>query len=276
MSITKIYRKDNQPFAQIPNEAIRDPQVTQSGFRLLAYLMSHQDGYEVTYEQIERQTGLGRYAINQAADNLTRLGWLEVVRPKLPNGQFGAKSWTVLNPHSATTVGNSTVESPHVERPTDIRRTPSIEEQVKEVINPQPALADAFKEFWAIYPMHREKQDAIKAFEKAVKAVGVEVILEGARKYRDDPYRSKSYTKYPATWLNKGCWDDDPLPPRELTADEKAEKQREINERLRKVEQEHMRQLRAEDEERKRRAVPPPQCDHGASVITCRKCRFTK
>mgnify|MGYP003636215631 FL=1 len=66
MSVTKIYRLDNQPFAQIPNEAIRDARISSNGFRLLAYVMSHKDGYNVTYGQIERQTGIGRYAINKA------------------------------------------------------------------------------------------------------------------------------------------------------------------------------------------------------------------
>lgn len=116
--IHRVYRLDNQPFAQIPREAIRDPRVTQTAFRLLAYLMSHEDGYELTYGQIERETGMGRYAINEAIKNLDTLGWLKTKRPKLANGQYGPKAWYVLNPHLPT-VGNSTVADSTVERPTD-------------------------------------------------------------------------------------------------------------------------------------------------------------
>ena len=67
--VQKIYRLDDQPFAQIPRQAIRDRRINQNGFRLLAYLMSHQHGYELTYGQIERETGLGRWAINAAIAN---------------------------------------------------------------------------------------------------------------------------------------------------------------------------------------------------------------
>jgi predicted transcriptional regulator len=85
--IQKIFRRDNQPFTMVPNELIRDPEITPNAFRLLSYLMSHENGYEITYGQIERQTGLGRYAINEAVKLLGEKGWLEVARTKVSNGQ---------------------------------------------------------------------------------------------------------------------------------------------------------------------------------------------
>jgi hypothetical protein len=33
-------------------------------------------------------------------------------------------------------------------------------------------------------------------------------------RYRNDPNREPEFTAHPATWLNAGRWDDDPLPPR--------------------------------------------------------------
>jgi hypothetical protein len=123
MSGVYVYRHDNQPYAQIPNQAIRDPRLSSNAFRLLAYLMSHKDGYKLTYDQIERQTALGRYAINEAIKVLTSLGWLQVERPKKYNGQFDAKAWYVMDPYDSATVGHSTMESPHVEPPADIKKT---------------------------------------------------------------------------------------------------------------------------------------------------------
>ena len=109
--IHKIYREDNQPFTMVPNELVRDPEVTPNAFRLLAYLMSHQDGYEITYAQIERQTTLKRWAINAAIELLTDKGYLEVRRTKKSNGQWGPKDWIIKDP---ATVGHSTVEPSHV------------------------------------------------------------------------------------------------------------------------------------------------------------------
>jgi hypothetical protein len=145
MSGVYVYRQDNQPFAQIPNQAIRDPRLSSNAFRLLAYLMSHKDGYKLTYDQIERQTTLGRYAINEAIKILTALGWLQVERPKKDNGQFDAKAWYVMDPYDLATVGHSTMESPHVEPPTDIKKTNKREKtNDKELTTRATVLSDDF------------------------------------------------------------------------------------------------------------------------------------
>jgi hypothetical protein len=274
MSVTKIYRRDNQPFAQIPNEAIRDPRITPNAFRLLAYLMSHQDGYELTYLQIERETTLGRYAINQAAECLTLLGWLAVDRPKAANGQFGAKSWTVLTP-TATSVGHSTMERLHLEQPTDNKKTTSLEDKELRTVNPQAALEDvSFDEFWKVYPLKRDKQAARKALRTALKTTSLEEIVEGARRYAEDPNRSEKFTKYPATWLNAGSWADGPLPERERTPEEKAAEAKAKYERDRQAAIEASRRQREESEAARRAAEanPPAYCEHGRVKVICRKC----
>lgn len=117
--IHKIQRADNVPFTLIQNQIVRNPAISLPGFRLITYLMSHSDGYEITYEQIERETGLGRYAINSGIKNLEELGYLRTERPKLPNGHFAAKSWTILDP---TTVGNSTVGNSTMDESTDNKK----------------------------------------------------------------------------------------------------------------------------------------------------------
>lgn len=73
-----------------------------------------------------------------------------------------------------------------------------------------------FDEFYDdAYPRKEDRKKAWKAWQKAIKegADAAEVIA-GARRYRDDPNRSDTYTKHPATWLNAGAWDNGPLPPR--------------------------------------------------------------
>lgn len=71
-----------------------------------------------------------------------------------------------------------------------------------------------FNDFWNIYPRHAAKDRARKAWKKALTRTTAHAIIEGATRYRNDPNRDPTYTKHPATWLNAGCWDDDPLPPR--------------------------------------------------------------
>lgn len=73
-----------------------------------------------------------------------------------------------------------------------------------------------FDAFWQAYPRRAEKEAARKAWPKAVAAAcgNVQLIIDGAQRYRDDKNREAEFTKHPATWLNRGCWEDDPLPPR--------------------------------------------------------------
>lgn len=72
-----------------------------------------------------------------------------------------------------------------------------------------------FVKFWSVYPRHDDRLDALKAWEKARLVAPVEDIIAGAQLYAEDPNRESSYTKLGATWLNKRCWDNPPLPPRE-------------------------------------------------------------
>ena len=274
MSIVNLYRKDNQPFAQIPNDAIRDPRITPNAFRLLAYLMSHQDGYALTYDQIERQTTLGRYAINQAAQQLSSLGWIQVDRPKVA-GRFVAKSWTVLDPSSAnqSTADDSTMEQPHVEQLADIR-IPITKEQ-QDIKNTNKIIVqNAFELFWEIYPRKDAKLEAQRKFAIALRLASAEQILDGARRYRDDPNRTKPFTKQAKAWLHQGCWNDEALPERVTTAldlkiwrDKKTEAQNEAS-------RDSARQALAESAaaEAYAKANPAPRCVHDRIAVMCDIC----
>ena len=54
----------------------------------------------------------------------------------------------------------------------------------------------------------------MRAFEKAIRRVSLETLLDGAKRYRDDPNRDDGFTKNPATWLNADAWDNPPEPVR--------------------------------------------------------------
>lgn len=86
---------------------------------------------------------------------------------------------------------------------------PPSEAAVKPATN---GTAESFDRFWKVYPRKIAKQDARKAWDKAVKGVSPAVIIAGAGRYaaeraREDP-RGK-FTKHPASWLNSGRWEDE-------------------------------------------------------------------
>lgn len=101
----------------------------------------------------------------------------------------------------------------------------------------KPAQRDAeFDAFWRIYPKRVGKIDARRAWDRALTRVELGRLMAGVETYvryvQGDPWR-KQFTKDPATWLNKGCWDDEldfsesrnghrkPTPPRPSTTDER-------------------------------------------------------
>ena len=99
----------------------------------------------------------------------------------------------------------------------DLTRTTELEPENIEPLNSQSSVNESFNEFWDVYPKHLQKGEARKAFFKAVQRVGdVAPILEGARRMSQDPNLPvKQFIPYPATWLNRDGWDDEPFPTRE-------------------------------------------------------------
>ena len=221
--IHRVYKLDSVKFTALPNWVVRDPSYTANTFRFLAYLLSHEDGYAVTYEQIERQTGLGRHAINEAAKALTRFGWLEVSQPVAENGRFLAKCWIIKDPTSAD---DSAAEPPRTESfRSGTANGLKEEKESKKTTNKRTqqtkAFPASFDEFWEAYPRKADKAKALKAFDKALESSELVDILAGAVSYRDDPNRLDQFTKHPTTWLNAEAWSNEPLPH-----DPRAEKQR--------------------------------------------------
>jgi hypothetical protein len=71
-----------------------------------------------------------------------------------------------------------------------------------------------FNLFWAIYPRKEAKGAARSAFIKACKKASIELIIEGAKRFAQDPNRQPEFTAHASTWLNQERWTDAPLPSR--------------------------------------------------------------
>ncbi|GAA1065270.1 helix-turn-helix transcriptional regulator [Streptomyces asiaticus] len=73
---------------------------------------------------------------------------------------------------------------------------------------------DAFGAFWTNYPKKKAKEEAKKAWIAAIeRGADPQHIVAAAQGYaRERAGEDPKYTKHPATWLNKGCYDDEPDP----------------------------------------------------------------
>lgn len=87
---------------------------------------------------------------------------------------------------------------------------PQVSSSLRSEETRAPPTAAAFEQFWQAYPNKVGKQDARKAFDKAIKSgsVTIEKMAAGLHAYvnktDDRPWCN------PATWLNQGRWDDQP------------------------------------------------------------------
>jgi hypothetical protein len=265
--VQKLFKLPSAEYTSVPNWVVRDPNYTPNAFRLLAYLLSHSNGYELTYGQIERQTTLGRYAINEAAKFLIAEGWLEWKQEKGADGKWLAKTWILKNPTADDSIADdSTTESFHygtanghkeeqlLEKKTNKRRTLT-EAQERELFN----------EFWKEYPRKLDKGAALKAFRSALKTASFEEILAGAIAYRNDPNRDLEFTKYPATWLNADSWENEiaPSPDSEAAIRLAERRERELA---------RSDAFLAEVREAEKHASAPKLCEHGKNLALCVPC----
>lgn len=73
---------------------------------------------------------------------------------------------------------------------------------------------DWFDRFWAVYPNKKGKDDARKAWRKRRPSEALtEIILAAVKAQRLWPEWLKDggqFIPHPATWLNRGSWDDEP------------------------------------------------------------------
>ncbi|MEE4419592.1 hypothetical protein [Streptomyces bugieae] len=74
---------------------------------------------------------------------------------------------------------------------------------------------EAFGAFWLTYPKKKAREEAKKAWIAAIeRGAQPEHIIQAAQGYaRERAGEDPKFTKYPATWLNKGCYDDEPDQP---------------------------------------------------------------
>ncbi len=86
---------------------------------------------------------------------------------------------------------------------------------------------DRFQEFWRAYPRRTAKGDARKAWAKALKNGADPGLMIGAAKQFAvrSRHTEARYIPYPATWLNREQWDDepDPTPVPRSTTDERVD-----------------------------------------------------
>lgn len=84
-----------QHFTIIPNEFVRDPEVTPRAARLYMYLVSHENGWKLSIAATMNATGMGRDQVFSALKDLRRMGYVK--RYQVVNdGKFAGTTYQVF------------------------------------------------------------------------------------------------------------------------------------------------------------------------------------
>lgn len=206
-------------FAIMP-EWVIELDISHTAFRLYAVLARYADN--VTHqafpslETLSNRLGCGEKTVRRAIEDLVAHGAIK----KHSRGRYQSSLYTVMT--SAPEGSNMSSEgsnmsdegtnmSTRLDKNDHLTRTTQL-----EPIN-ENQLTNPFDIFWSIYPRRTGKQAAKASFEKAVKAVGLDKVMDGVRALAHDPnLPAEQFIPNPATWLNQGRWDDDPYPPKHV------------------------------------------------------------
>jgi hypothetical protein len=208
MPLIRGHHAFDDHFAQIPNDWLRDDRLSLEARGLLAQIMSHRPGWNLSIRSISAQNRIGKEKVRRIIEELMRFEYLERSEKQGKDEKGRMTSYDYITRDPLPRTAEPRTEKPHTgDRPT--KKTKPIEDQTnKKTIVKE----DDFNRFWSVYPKKADKPLARRSFEKALNRTTLDTIIAGAERYRDDPNRDSEFTKNPSTWLNADAWDNDPIP----------------------------------------------------------------
>jgi hypothetical protein len=209
MPLIRGHHSFDDQFAQIPNAWLRDARLSLKAIGLLAQIMTHVPGWNMSINSLANRNNVGRDQIRTAIAELEEFGYLTREQSR-EDGKFSETIWRTSDPTDLPLSENPTSDN------STTKNTITKEEQIK---NNERIYSDSqFEEFWNHYPKKVDKGAALRAFRKAAKNEDVALVIDGAKRYAEDPnLPEKQFIKNPATWLNAEAWNNGPLPARKKT-----------------------------------------------------------
>lgn len=229
--MSRIY---GAPFATVP-EWLLDSSCSDRAIRLWAVLDRYADAEGRAFPgrpRLAERLGCGVSSVDRALAELVEAEAVATQAHYRSDGSRAANSYWLWPAHPPVPGGLPTpgegvappvgppLPTQHAAGSNESQGTDNQVEPTPELGAPPPTtqaavLAAGFDRFWTAYPRATAKGQARAAWPAAVKAAGgIEAVVAGAQRYRDDPNRDDRFTKHPATWLRAECWADPPLPAR--------------------------------------------------------------
>jgi len=213
-----------EKFAVVP-EWLLSADISAQAVRIYAVMARYADRTGKAFPShraISERVRCSIRTVQRGLDELVTLGAVEVRERKDAAGQRSNEYFIRVSRPLA--IGDQGGLFTHDQGPLDTDGRQNESHSEREEPTPlsatQTSPHDPFEDdFWPKWPDQRRqgKGAARVAFRKAVAKVGVEAVLAGVDRLRDDPnlpVEEPTLIPLPATWLNQERWDDGPLPAR--------------------------------------------------------------
>jgi hypothetical protein len=224
MALIRGHHAFDDHFTQIPNDWVRDERLSLEARGLLAQIMSHRPGWNLSIKSLAARNSIGRDKVKRIMDELLTHGYLKRSETQSHNerGHLAGYDYTTCDP--GVTQEPCKAE-PDKAEPAKAVKPPKKNMPIEQHLEKKNIdIESDFNDFWNIYPRKQGKGKAKEAFMKAIKnGASVLAVLEGARRYAADPnLPDPQFIPMPTTWLNQERWEDGPLPlNRKLTNSER-------------------------------------------------------
>ena len=211
MPLIRGHHSFDDHFTQIPNAWLRDSRISLGAKGLLAQLLSHAPGWKISQESLGHANGIGRDAIRTLINELLDAGYLNRSedRERTEKGYLGGYTYTTQDPTQDNPTQDNPLHKNNIIKKNNLKNNERISDRFSDY---------HFQTFWEHYPKKVDKGAAVRAFRKALKTFDAKEVIDGAKRYAEDPnLPEKRYIKNPATWLNAEAWNNPPLPERKKT-----------------------------------------------------------
>ncbi|MDU0478365.1 helix-turn-helix domain-containing protein [Staphylococcus chromogenes] len=230
MAVIEIRGGVHNHYTPIPNELIRNPDVSHKAVRVYAFLRSHADGWKLNVRALATQLHASTTTVNKAIQELEDLGYVvrewELDDSGFRKGikylifdapqQYALDALGVLESDTRVSLfmvnQNHGVPETNTHKEEQFLKKNNLKEEQSPSTDVEGPTAPGFDDWYQAYPRHVGKKAAEKAWAKAIKEIDPTTLLERTRAFAAHCKTQRTETRFiphPATWLNRGGWDDD-------------------------------------------------------------------
>ena len=137
--LKRVKLKFERDFTQFPNAWFRDSNLTLAARGLLGLLMTHRDGYVVTYRSLAATNPEGLSAVQTIVQNLKENGYLVIHRERGNNGRIIGYVWELTDPEEEKSRSTPYMDFPDMGKP-DMGKPDMDNRHLKEALEVQEDL----------------------------------------------------------------------------------------------------------------------------------------